>query len=276
MTQRPWNLLIQASAQCRRAVIVAPYVKANILSLLLDVAQNLESLTCVTRWKPADVSLGVSDVEVRDLVLAARGKFLLHPTLHAKYYRFDDVVLVGSANMTSPGVGLSRSSNVEILCTPENGFDHREFESGLLDRSRPISDVEYDYWSSIPVVGGHKDLDYDAYVDEWRPITRDPQDVWLVYSGGLYGHVSDTVLEHANSDIAAIGAADGLNHHEYSRWVYRRLMSSAFVQEVIGIPLAAEPVAYVALADAWEMTAGVARYEAETVHNWLSYFGEQK
>ena len=52
------------------------------------------------------------------MVVERGGSFKLHARLHAKYYRFDDRVLVGSANMTASGLGYRHRGNLEILCEP--------------------------------------------------------------------------------------------------------------------------------------------------------------
>ena len=96
----PWERIVALARGATEAVIVAPYIKEHSLLRLLEQLPHLERLTCVTRWLAGDIAVGVSDTAVRDLVRSFGGAFRLHPGLHAKYYRFDDAVLVGSANLT--------------------------------------------------------------------------------------------------------------------------------------------------------------------------------
>ena len=44
-------------------------------------------------------------------------------SLHAKYYRCDGHVLIGSANLTESGMGLGASPNFEILALADRSFD---------------------------------------------------------------------------------------------------------------------------------------------------------
>lgn len=87
LTPTPFDIL---SSQCRDAlevVIVAPYMKSDALRRILSVVSGDASITCVTRWAPADIMVGASDTACRSLVLNRGGTFRLHPSLHAKFYR---------------------------------------------------------------------------------------------------------------------------------------------------------------------------------------------
>ena len=123
-------------------VISAPYIKADALGKVLsDVSPNA-SLTCVSRWTLQDLKQGASDIECVTIVREFGGSFRLHPTLHAKFYRIDGAVLVGSANLTLSGMGWSNHPNLEILCRPGELFDADVFQEQLLANSREITDEE--------------------------------------------------------------------------------------------------------------------------------------
>ena len=118
----PGEMLLNVSRDACLLVVAAPYIKANALNtVLMDISQDA-SLICVTRWNPHDLALGVSDPECRTIVKEFGGSFWLHPSLHAKYFRIDDVVLIGSANLTSSAMGWRPQPNLEILCSPWRRF----------------------------------------------------------------------------------------------------------------------------------------------------------
>jgi hypothetical protein len=105
---------------CQRAqkelVLVAPFVKADVLDRLLHHINIEVSLTCVTRWHLDEIISGVSDIEVWDLIRErASASLLLRSDLHAKYYRADDECLIGSANLTMAALGWSSRQNLELL-----------------------------------------------------------------------------------------------------------------------------------------------------------------
>ncbi len=268
----PWDLVRYGATDAATAVLAAPYIKENTLLRLLNNASRLISLTCVTRWSPADISAGVSDAPVRELVVGRGGTFLLHPTLHAKYYRFDDVVLIGSANLTDSGLGLASHSNLEILSPPSDDLDSVAFERLLLSQSRPVSDAEYAVWQSIPLKIQAPVVNPESFILSWRPLTRDPGDLWLAYSDEAGSTLPESVVQQAAQDLSTILAPAGLDPGAFSMWVSSALLASPFVSDVRSIAVNAEPTAFIELGQSWDMTPGDARYAAETVHNWLSYY----
>ncbi len=269
----PWDLVVSNAQGATNAVLVAPYIKEDCLRQVLGAIPHLDSLTCVTRWSPSDIAAGVSDVSVRSLVLSHGGAFLLHPTLHAKYYRFDRVVLVGSANITLTGLGLASSPNLEILTSPSETFDADAFEARLLGQSRVISDAEYaNVWQTIQVKGRTALTLPESQVLNWRPATRDPNDLWLVYTDDTGVPLLDSVRQQAINDLTAINVPHDLDRHAFSAWVSSALLSSPFVSDVCSISSDEEPSVFIDLGETWGMAPGAARHAAETVRNWLSHY----
>ena len=268
----PWDLVISHAAGAASVVLAAPYIKEASLRRLLDAAPHIVSLTCVTRWSPSDLAAGASDAAVRGLVVSRGGSFLLYPTLHAKYYRLDDMVLIGSANITDSGLGLAPNSNLEILSPPSDEFDSLAFERALLDQSRVVSDAEYAVWQSIPLVARSHVTLPESLILTWRPVTRDPEDLWLVYAGAAESPLPESIRRQATQDLSTVMAPLGLTRDAFSTWISAALLASAFVSEVRSISADAEPRAFIQLGDSWNMTPGDARYAAETVRNWLAYY----
>ena len=266
----PWNLILSGARNARTIVLAAPYIKEDSLKRLLDSAPHSDNLTCVSRWNPGDVAAGATDVTVRGIVLGRGGSFLIHPTLHAKYYRFDDLVFIGSANLTASGLGLIANHNLEILSPPSKGFDSESFEKILFSRSRVVSDAEYAYWESISSASHPSGPRPESQVSLWRPLTRDPEDLWLVYSDAAGHTLSESVRDRTLADLQAIMAPPDLQRSSFFVWLATALLSSPFASEVLSIPEDAEPQAFIKLGESWNMTPGDARYAAETVYNWLS------
>lgn len=100
----------------RDVILCAPFIKVKVLSVLLGLVPQGASVRVITRWRPAEVAAGLSDLEVYDVV-NERPKTslgLLYP-LHAKLYVTDDNCLVGSANLTATALGWCENPNLEIL-----------------------------------------------------------------------------------------------------------------------------------------------------------------
>ena len=86
----------------------------------------------LTRANPADFASGASDLEVWPYIWQLGGDVLILPKLHAKYYRFDSRIFVGSANCTLAGLQGKTNANVELLAELEPSADAFEFEQFLL------------------------------------------------------------------------------------------------------------------------------------------------
>ena len=125
-------LLDRASTTSESALIAAPFIKVRALRAVLDAIAPSATVVIVTRWFPEEIVAGVSDLEVWDLVQRRIGtRLLLRPDLHAKYYRFDNQVLTGSANVSERALGWSPNSNLELL-TEQARSEFVDFERHLL------------------------------------------------------------------------------------------------------------------------------------------------
>lgn len=100
----------------RSALLVAPFVKSSTLATLLpDVASSCQ-IELYTRWRVDDVAFGVTDTDVLPLVANRGGVVRLVDDLHAKLFAIDSSrALVGSANLTAAGLGISARPNFELL-----------------------------------------------------------------------------------------------------------------------------------------------------------------
>ena len=192
MPGSPGTLLERLCAGARELFIAAPYVKVDALTRLMDLLASGASLTCITRWNVDDMASGASDLACRALVLEYGGAFRLHPTLHAKYYRIDDEVLVGSANLTNSAMGWSRKPNLEILCRPGQNFGASTFQQRLLEDTREVGDHEFSVWQAC-VAFSLKSESRSSFprpsLDDWRPATREPRHLELAYQG-RYGQIA--------------------------------------------------------------------------------------
>ena len=128
MYGRPGDVLSSVCSGAQHLILAAPYIKADALTKVLADVSPAASLICITRWNLHDLAVGASDTECRTIVTERGGSFRLHPSLHAKYYRVDNAVLIGSANLTSSALGWSRQPNLEILCRPRDDFDADTFQ----------------------------------------------------------------------------------------------------------------------------------------------------
>ena len=271
--ERPWDAVERLADDAEHVVIAAPYIKEDALRRLLALVSDGVALTCITRWQYSDVTRGVSDVSCRSLVVECDGQFLLHQRLHAKYYRFGNNILVGSANLTASGMGYTSPANAEILCAPGVGFDPMAFEQELLGSAREVSDREFARWSAITrqleSAGGV--LEPEA-LTEWMPLTREPSNVWLFYSGHTSAVVSEDERVLAVQDLKALGLPANLDRPGFDVIVTAALLSSAAVADVMRTDTMTDEEAWTQLATTWGTTKSEAQRYRETAWNWIATF----
>ena len=267
----PWSLLLDMARGARDACIAAPYMKEAPLRKLLVVLADDAVVTCITRWQRNDIVLGASDLTCREIVLDNGGLFLLHPRLHAKFYRFESQILVGSANLTTRGMGYAPPVNTEVLCEPGPGFDGQAFEVALLEAAHPIDETDVARWKAIerlPPQGGASTPE----PNEWKPVTRDPEHVWLAYTGEAEQVISPDEREMALRDLAQLGLTEGLDRAAFDGRMVAALLSSAAISDVRRTEQMPDSEAWTRLAQAWGTTKGDAQRCRETAQSWLVTF----
>lgn len=274
---QPGDLLRYYCANAHRLIIVAPYIKEDALSIVLASLDPSASLICVTRWSLHDFVAGVSDVRCRAIVKEFGGSFRLHPFLHAKYYRIDDVVLVGSANLTSSAMGWSVQPNLEILCHASDDFDYDGFQRALFQDAREVSDEEFRYWETvnhIAIRDAGASTDGQMQLRTWKPRTRDPRNLILAYHNRAIEIASFDEQQAALDDLGVLRIPLNLSDREVHTWVSACLLSSPFVNSVVQLRSTAmdEPSYRRVLADQYTLSVTEARRLVESVESWLSFF----
>ena len=277
----PWDAILKNCEAASSVVIAAPYIKADALRLVLDALSPDASVFCVTRWTPLDIRMGTSDIECRNIVISRSGSFRLHNSLHAKYYRFDDSVLVGSANLTASGLSYSHKGNYEILCEPGPSFDTNAFERELRAYSREVNEEEFQAWSELPVdmspLSEPMQVDADSDTreiesDNWMPQTRNPEYLWQSYTGRAAEIVIAEQRALAQIDLRSLRVPAGLSQKAFNVWIRTALISSPFVESVKHTEGQDEQAAWDVLVERWGVTLPMAARSLETTNYWLRYF----
>ena len=274
MSENPGNTILDLCLNTQHFVLAAPYIKTGALGRILTGAKSTASLVCITRWQPDDIIVGASDIGCRALVVDRGGSFRLHPFLHAKYYRMDDVVLVGSANLTSSAMGWASQPNLEILCRAGDDFDAQGFERELLRNSREISDIEFARWETLVEIDARSSSAISGVqplLDAWRPATRDPRNLELAYFGREDEIASFDEQRAASRDIQAISIPPGLTDNAVRAWISTCLLAAPFTNSVMRLSDLDTQNAAGTLAEIYRISATDARRDMETVQNWLSF-----
>ena len=111
------NLLGEALKDAKKSVVVlSAYVKSVGIKWLQEKLQGKDvKCTIITRWTKGDLAQGSSDLECYDLAKEKNWNFKILNDLHAKVMLIDDeIIFLGSPNLTGRGMSLIPVSNQEI------------------------------------------------------------------------------------------------------------------------------------------------------------------
>lgn len=241
---------LQLEELCNQArhevLLAAPFIKLNTFDRLLkSIDQNIK-VRCVTRWHPDEIVAGVSDLDVWLLVKERPHTTLwLRSDLHAKYYRGDQKVLVGSANLTNAALGWSRQANLELLISSDVLAD---FEQELFAESVIVDDSLYKHVKQIvdalPAISKLElvdissallDLDEDnippVLLEAWLPLLRHPEKLYTAYAGDIdqLGTGSQIAALH---DLQVLDIPIGLNREQFEAYVGIQLLQKPIIRQV--------------------------------------------
>ncbi|WP_306607251.1 phospholipase D family protein [Azonexus sp.] len=231
----------QATAQ---VFLAAPFIKAGVLKKLLQAIPAASEVTIVTRWIAKEVAQGVCDLEIFDLAIERpRTRLLLHPCIHAKYYRVDSRCLIGSANLTATALGWCAVPNIEILLEV-SPFQHElpKFEEMLIQQSITATEKIKD--SIARLVEDIKNRSSTIFYDNqneaiesspnstWLPTCVCPENLFKIYSGADTSSLLTSSLIAGQTDLSFLMIAPGLLEDEFFRYIATILDQTPLVREI--------------------------------------------
>ena len=243
LNHRPGDLLAGILDTVQQSVvIVAPFIKRDALEKLLDPVTPDLDLTVISRFKISDIVAGVTDIDIIDVVrsFGNNSRVLICPNLHAKYYRADNAVLVGSANVTMAGLGFARHENLEFLGSPNN--EVAGFERLLIEKSKPVTEeILYAIKLAVKEISMH---DAETFTpkplsDFWVPRCKSPENLFQVYrSIGSpdelkQAGILDVVSNSAQADLESLKIKPGLVQKEQ----FEQHVNQAMLQKLFFIAL---------------------------------------
>jgi len=176
-----FNLLNSHLKKAKNEVfIAAPYVKKGIVKELEFPRELAGKSTFVCRWKLDDIMSGATDIEIYPLLKEQGIRVLLHPSLHAKYYRFDNRILMGSANLTSNGLINDDTGSLEALTLLVKNQATIKFESKIVQESIEVYDELYsDY---LAILDSNSISEQFNEVDFFWPNFSSLEEAWSIFN----------------------------------------------------------------------------------------------
>lgn len=270
-----------ARTASKQALLCAPFSKAPVIERLLDEIDTEVEVELFTRWRADEVAAGVSDTAVLPLVERRGGSVFLCDPLHAKLLRFDSRALVGSANLTGSALGWSISPNLELLVevpatTPEVVTLEKKMRQESIPATAEIA-ADVERAAALLPSSRHQaaaeELTSTAISGPWRPLLRDPSNLFRAYSRGSET-LSSASAKAAAADLSALEPPPSLDRPAFESLIATRLLQSPLVQQVD--TLLAESQRFGAISDflgnALSMGSTDASYAWQTLMRWMLYF----
>lgn len=231
-------------------LLVAPFIKSDIIARLFAAVDLSVSIRCITRWRPDEILSGVSDLEVWDIIKGrGHASLLLRQDLHAKYYRIDNSCLVGSANLTSAGLGWAAASNFELLIPVDEGTDQlAEFEGNLMSGSVPVNDAIYDamkkcvetliatgFACESTIMTKQLAEETSFYnrpsIESWIPTLRHPEQLYNIYADKME-HLTKVGIECGQQDLSVFELPKALNKEAFKAAIGALLLQMPVINKV--------------------------------------------
>ncbi|WP_171206766.1 phospholipase D family protein [Ruegeria sp. HKCCA0235A] len=239
------QLLKLVSSAKEKVVLVAPFIKAEALSRVLDVIPNTgQKIICVTRWRPEDIVDGVCDLEIFEVVSnRANGELWMHSNLHAKYFRADQSCLIGSANLTGRALGWRLPTNLELLVEIDvSTHGIQAWEASLMRTCTPVTaELRDKIAKEVKELEAQRPklLSIEVEHDDdpsfrWVPLCPSPEKLFKVYTGELdEARMVKSAFEFAQRDLRSLGPPRGYSEAHFLKHVADRLQNLEVVQKVV-------------------------------------------
>ena len=230
------------ASKADEVVIVAPYIKVSTLEWVLSFIKEKASIRVLTRASMQYFILGSSDIECWPVIWRKGGDIYIEQTLHAKYYRFDDCVLIGSANITERALNKSDKPNLELISTLTLDDVTRRVEKQLfagrvaVDKSlyRRLKSAVDRYKKNKEVLTFKNKVErlkkrYEAELetvvipDTWCFMTKSPVNLWIYYQDPSRLGKDDQVAAQTDLSTLRISPDDKLSERDFCSLVASRL-----------------------------------------------------
>ncbi|BAQ67034.1 phospholipase D family protein [Geminocystis sp. NIES-3709] len=228
-------------------ILVAPFIKNSIFKELLKLTNPEIKITCVTRWRIEEILMGVSDIEIWEIIKSfPYASLWLRNNLHAKYYRVDKQCLIGSANLTANALNWSKKPNFELMISVNSDDDElKNFEHQLFNNCIKVDQVLFNLYQSAIVeqkellslkldsnnmFGLNKNTDQNI-IKNWLPTLRNPEDLYFAYTNE-YDRLTNIACQNAIIDLSVFELPKSLSKTLFNLYIGIQLLEKPIIQEI--------------------------------------------
>ena len=209
-------------------LLVSPFINKKLLEVLLQSVSANVTVTLVTRFRILDLLGNFNDLSIFDFFRQQENMHLrlLH-SLHAKYYRGDSNVILGSGNLTYKGLPPNGSGNTEVMLKLDSSTQGlREFEENLISQSIEPTDQmvnelrdqlnklkETQQFDSLLIETARENQIFKPAF--WVPLCEMPNSLYEVY-GNRVSEIDIEIVNQARSDLSFLALPNGLDQDGFN------------------------------------------------------------
>jgi len=277
-------------------VVVAPFIKRGALQrILADVSPDV-ALLCATRWRVDELACGVSDLDVYvDVAERGNAHMLLLKDLHAKYFRFDGDVVVGSCNVSGAALAFKDPANLELAAILQMGERTSDFEAQLIADGVPATRGMYEAMKHVlgimPATSASMAASEGADADpsapaslggnatigwaQWLPTCRAPDALYDAYAGRL-DWLTLATRDSAQQDLQQLAPPSGLTRAQFEAFVAGTILSSRVIARLA--EFSTTPRRFGEVRDLLRVIAPTASAtnDWQTIMRWLLHFAPNR
>jgi hypothetical protein len=140
------NLEQELSNTTRDIVIISAFVKLEALKYIDKlIPTSVSNKTLLVRFRLEDIISGSTDMEIFDFCRSNNWRVFINFDLHSKILVFDrQRVNIGSANVTSSGLGLNGKQNIESIATINATTEEMNKIGKLIESSKELDETMYE------------------------------------------------------------------------------------------------------------------------------------
>lgn len=224
--------------------IFCPFIKVAALKKVL--ATSLPSLSIVTTWKTLDILNGVSELELYSFCKSIKARLYINQKIHLKLITdLNEKAIMGSANITDRGLGISPESNYEcVMLCEQVTFDDQIHLQKIIQESTLLNDILFSEFEKIVAEAKKsyakpkiRDMDIKSAVNKnflisALPMSRSIRVLYTYYSDRAHKAKDDTDYNCAIHDIALYDIPPGLNEVALYQHIKQSFFNHPFIKKL--------------------------------------------
>ncbi len=223
-----------------RLVIFAPYIQSKILEDLTNESSH-KIAAIVTTWKPKDLLLGSSDIEVFKTCSKRNIPLLLNNRLHAKIYLdYPKRSFLTSANISHRGLAFNiEKYNYELGVETTNSLEDIVYLDRILIDANEVTQEIYDtikqYLKNLCIDNAPDEFDFTKEEDHFLlsalPMSQSIEHIYKAYSGDV--NLTFEEKQSAFHDLRKYSISPRLTYKEFMQQLRGNFFSHAFIKKLL-------------------------------------------